>query len=214
MAMNQRIYAFVFSIIILSFIGCSTKIINLADRKLHVVNRNISSIDKNSNTISLNDKPGEGIAIIEDVAFEKGIIEVDLQGVNIPGKSFVGIAFNVQNDSTFEAIYFRPFNFQSKEKIRREHSIQYISHPKYNWRFLRTNHEGQFEAEYKRQPAPNNWFTVKIEVGAKTVSVYDSESETEMLSVERLEQQISNRIGLWTGNNSKGAFRNLKVKNK
>lgn len=212
--MNKYIFAFIISILILTLAGCSTKIIHLTDHNLNVINRDISSIDKGNKAISLNDKPGDGIAIIEDVAFDEGIIEVDIKGENIPGKSFVGIAFNIQNDSTYEAIYFRPFNFQSKEKIRREHSVQYISHPKNNWRYLRTNFEGQFEAEYERQPSPDDWFTVKLMVEEKRVSVYDSQFNKQLLSVERLENQMSNKMGLWAGNNSKGAFRNLRIENK
>ena len=90
----------------LTFISCSEKTIRFTDENLNVVNRDILSIDEDSNTVSLNAKLGDGFAIIENVNFDVGTIELELKGENNPGKSFLGIAFNVQNDSTYEAIYF------------------------------------------------------------------------------------------------------------
>ena len=210
--MNKNLFTITILTLVITLIGCSKRIINLTNTELNVVNREIVSIDEVGKSVSLNDKPGDGLAIIEELEFEAGTIEIELKGENTPGRSFVGVAFNIQNDSTYEAIYFRPFNFQSKEKIRREHSLQYISQPKNTWRFLRTNYEGQFESEFERQPSPEDWFAIKIEVKHERVIVYDRESNTELLSVRRLENPVSNKIGLWTGNNSKGQFRNLRIK--
>lgn len=200
------------SIGVLTFLGCSKKIIPFSKDNLEVVNRDITSIDNETNTLVLNHKKGDGIAILKDLKFSEGTIEIDLKGEDKPQGSFVGVAFNIQNDSTYEAIYFRPFNFQSDKKIRREHSLQYIYKPKFEWRFLRKNYTGQFEAEYPRQPSPDDWFSVKIKIDKNSVYVYDVETNTELLSVKRLTNPVSNKLGLWTGFNSKGAFRNLKIK--
>lgn len=209
--MKQKLLTITVLSLVVLLTGCSKILINLTNTDLSLVNREIDSIDKVGKSVSLNSKQGDGLALIKELEFEVGTIEIDLKGENTPGKSFVGVAFNIQNDSTYEAIYFRPFNFQSNEKIRREHSVQYISHPKNTWNFLRTNYKGQFESEFGRQPSPEDWFTVKIEVERERVIVYDIESGTELLSVKRLENPVSNKIGLWTGNNSKGAFRNLRI---
>ena len=192
-------------------LGCSNKVVNLGDTELRLVNREISSTDKQEQRIALSNRQGDGLAILDGVDFKTGTIEVDLKGENTPGRSFVGVAFNVQNDSTYEAIYFRPFNFRAEEKARREHAVQYISHPKHNWRFLRTNYEGQYEAEYDRQPAADEWFTVRIAVADDTVTVYDQATNSELLAVERLAEPASNKMGLWMGNNSKGAFKHLRI---
>lgn len=199
------------SLLAVTLINCSSKKVYLTSDNLDVRNRDIVSINNNPNTIALNNKKGDGIAIIKNLEFDKGIIELELKGENNPGRSFVGIAFNIQNDSTYEAVYFRPFNFKSDEKIRREHAVQYIFHPKHTWRFLRTNYEGQYESEYPRQPSPDDWFRVQVKIDDKKVYVYDKETNTELLSIERLSPQVSNKIGLWTGFNSKGEFRNLKI---
>jgi hypothetical protein len=206
--MNKYIFTLTTLVITVILSGCSKKIVNLSDNNFTVANRNMS-IDDLSKTIVLDAKEGAGLAILEDIDFGVGTIELDLKGENSPGQSFVGLAFNVQNDMTYEAVYFRPFNFQSKEKIRREHSIQYISVPEYDWRFLRNNYEGQFEAEYLRQPSPDDWFSIKIEIEVGKITVYEKGTNVELLSVSRLNQSKSKRIGLWVGNNSKGEFRNL-----
>jgi len=199
---------------ILSMMGCSRQIIHFENNNLDVINREIVSDNNSKNILILNRKKGDGIAILKDINFEEGVIELEIKGENNPQKSFIGIAFNIQNDSVYEAVYFRPFNFQSDEKIRREHSIQYIYKPKFEWRFLRKNYEGQFEAEFPRKPLPDNWFKVRIEINDKKVVIYDVDTNTQLLSVERLTKQVSNKIGLWTGYNSKGEFRNLKIRNR
>ncbi len=193
-------------------VGCSNKTINLSKEDVHLVNRQIvQSPTQSSKVLMLNNQMGDGLAILKNKRFDEGIIEIELKGENLPGRSFIGLAFNIQNDSTYEAIYFRPFNFQADEQIKREHSVQYISHPKNTWRYLRTNFEGQYEAEYTRKPSPDEWFSISISIDSENVTVYDEESNTELLRVVRLEKQMSDRIGLWTGNNSKGEFRKLMV---
>jgi len=203
-------------IILLStiFLSCTVKYADLSHENVDVLNREIiSSSSNSSNELILNGKEGAGLAILKNLDFDTGTIELELKGEDNPGRSFIGLAFNIQNDSTYEAIYFRPFNFQSDEQIRREHSVQYINHPKQDWRYLRTNFAGQYEAEFPRKPSPENWFSIKIKIDQNTVSVYDQNSKTELLSVTRLGKQVSDKIGLWTGHNSKGEFRNLKIYN-
>ena len=194
------------------FNSCSQKTLDLSDANLELVNRAVITSSENTpNVLTLDNKVGDGLAILKNESFEIGTIELELKGENIPGRSFVGIAFNIQNDSTYEAIYFRPFNFKAEELIKREHSMQYISHPKNTWRYLRTNNEGVYEAEYIYAPLPEEWFSVSVKIDTDTVRVYDRKTNTELLSVKRLEKQVSNTIALWTGYNSKGAFRNVKL---
>lgn len=176
------------------------------------VNREISNkAELNSGILSLNAQNGDGIAILKNVKFESGTISIDFQGEDVAGKSFVGLAFNIQNDSTYEAVYFRPFNFKSSEKIRREHGIQYIYHPEFSWRKLRTEREGVFEAEFINPPNPNDWFSIELTINPTMVIVTDKSSGEILMKIERLTKHISNSIGLWTGHNSKGSYRNLKI---
>jgi len=210
--MNHKIYLITISIIVLALAGCSKKIISFTEGNITTVNRDILKIQGESNAINIKNKEGAGMVVLNEINFQSGIIELELKGENNPGRSFVGLAFNIQNDTIYEAIYFRPFNFQSPEQIRREHSIQYISMPDNEWSFLRTNFEGQYEAEFPRRPSPDEWFTVDIKITSNMVLVYDKDSGQELLTVNRLQKPMSSKIGLWTRPNSKGSFRNLRIK--
>lgn len=162
--------------------------------------------------INIESKEGAALAIINNEEFESGIIELQIKGENKPGQSFVGFAFNVQDENTYEAIYFRPFNFLAPEKIRREHGIQYIHPPNHEWRSLRENHPGVYEAEFPAPPNPEQWFKFKLKISPTIVEVYDSRNGELLLAVERLSVQRSKTIALWIGHNSKGSYRNLHLK--
>jgi len=202
--------------ILLSILNCSeNKYIELNKSKIQLINREfVSTKDIESNTIALDAQNSSGLAIINNLEFETGIIEFDILGENNPGKSFVGIAFNIQNDSTYEAIYFRPFNFLSPEKIRREHCVQYIFHPEFPWYRLRKEKEGQFEAEYFNPPSPDDWFSVRIIIKPERVIVEKLISGKVLMEVGRLSKTVSTKIGFWTGYGSKGSFKNLRIINK
>ena len=198
-----------------TFIAHSQNVeISLADKfntkaiKAH--NRDIS-LAEDGTAVKMNAKPGDGLGMINEVSFTKGIIDLELKGENNPGKSFVGLAFNVQNDSTFEAVYFRPFNFVAEEPIRRAHMVQYIHHPNNTWKALRETRTGEFENEIANPPDPDDWFSVRIIVEDKKVRVFVNEETEPSLEVERLDTHQSDKIGLWTGFNSAGWFRTVKI---
>ena len=157
----------------------------------------------------MNAQNDDGLGILADIEFDKGIIEVELLGENNPGKSFIGIAFNIQNDNTYEAIYFRPFNFFSKEQIRKDHMVQYIYHPEFTWKILRNKRTGEFEDEISDPPNPDDWFKAVIKINDTKIEVYINEISEPVLSVDRLTSTKSNKIGIWTGFGSSGRFRNL-----
>jgi hypothetical protein len=187
--------------------------INLAEahqkNQLKAVNRNLSSLTKWAGAVEMDAAEGDGLAILKEVKFENGTMEVELLGENNPGKSFLGIAFNIQDPETFEAVYFRPFNFVATEQIRKDHMVQYIHHPEYTWYTLRETRTGEFENEIPQPPDPDNWFKARIEISDKRVSVFVNELTEPVLSVDRLTTSGSKKIGLWTGNGSSGRFRNL-----
>lgn len=184
----------------------------LQAKKITAVNRIISPYGAASTAVEMNAKNDDGLGILEDVAFEKGVIEIDLLGENNPGKSFIGFAFNIQDEHTYEAIYFRPFNFVAEEQTRKDHMVQYIFHPEFTWRKLRNKRTGEFESEISDPPNPDAWFKAIIIVKELTIEVYMNELSNLVLSVDRLTGTKSNKIGIWTGFGSSGRFRNLVVK--
>ena len=179
------------------------------NNKIKAVNRIISVYGDHPDAVEMNAKNGDGLGILEDIEFDNGIIEVELLGENNPGKSFIGIAFNIQNDKTYEAIYFRPFNFVAEEQKRKNHMVQYIFHPEYTWKKLRDERTGEFENEIKNPPIPDNWFKVIININDEKVEVHVDEISEPVLTIDRLTSAKSKKIGIWTGNNSSGRFRNL-----
>jgi hypothetical protein len=161
------------------------------------------------NAIHLDSKEGDGFARLNDITLENGRIELDIKGINKPGGSFVGIAFHGLNDSTYDAVYFRPFNFKNPE--RKTHAVQYISHPQNTWFRLRENFPDKYESAVDPVPNPDDWFHVIITVQYPTVKVYVNNSNQPSLIVEQLCNQTEGWVGLWVGNFSEGDFRNLKI---
>lgn len=184
------------------------------EKKITAVNRIISLYENQQDAIEMNAEDSDGLGIIEDVDFEKGIIEVSLLGENNPGKSFIGIAFNIQNNKTYEVIYFRPFNFVAKEQIRREHMVQYVFHPEFTWHKLREESTGEYEDEITIPPIPDDWFKAIINIDEEKVEVYVNELSEPVLVVDRLTSTKSGKIGIWTGYGSSGRFRNLILRDK
>ena len=181
------------------------------NNEISAVNRTIVA-GSDAAHIEMDAKPGDGLGIIRGVSFSEGEIELDIKGANIQGRSFVGFAFNIQNDSTYESIYFRPFNFVAEEEIRQLHMLQYIKHPEYTWRALRESRTGEFENRIVDPPDPDDWFNARIVIEEKQLSVYVNGAVKPSLQVERLDTYKSDRIGLWTGFNSAGSFKGLKIR--
>jgi hypothetical protein len=83
-------------------------------------------------------------AVIKDASFRDGTIEVDLAGQPAAGASegargFIGIAFRLGGDGSYEYIYLRPTNGWADDQVRRNHSTQYSSHPDFS--FARSRQE-------------------------------------------------------------------------
>lgn len=164
---------------------------------------------KVDNGVHLNAQPDDGLLWLKDLRFVNGIVELDIKGKDERGRSFVGIAFHGVNDSTYDAVYFRAFNFMNPD--RTSHSVQYVSLPCNTWYNLREQHPGKFENEVLPIPEPNDWFHVTIEVNYPEVKVFVNESKKPSLIIEQISNQKEGWIGFWVGNNSEGSFRNLKI---
>ncbi len=176
------------------------------DSKLWVLHNREINIDQE---VHLDGRPGDGLLWIKEPIFTNGSIELDIRGKDERGKSFVGIAFHGLNDSTYEAIYFRPFNFKNPD--RSGHSVQYISHPEYPWYILRQEHPEKYENAISPVPEPNDWFHVTVVIEYPTVNVFVNNSKKPSLTIDQLISRKEGWVGFWVGNNSEGYFRNLKV---
>jgi hypothetical protein len=162
--------------------------------------------------LRLDARAGDGIAWWPDVQFGNGTIELDILGRNAQGQSFVGIAFHGRDETTFDGIYFRPFNFNAPAALNRSHAVQYISHPTYTWDKLRSEHAGRYEAALAAPADADTWFHARIEVAFPSVKVFVNGAATPVLSVEQLSDRKTGWVGVWVGNGSDGAFANLTIR--
>jgi pimeloyl-ACP methyl ester carboxylesterase len=180
--------------------------------KWEVVNRTVKSITENGKTgIGFSEAPGNGLMILKDSDFSNGVIELDIKGSNKFQQSFVGFAFHGQDINTYDAVYFRPFNFKSDDALRRSHAVQYISMPAYDWEKLRNEFPGKYENKIDPAPGGDDWFHAKIIINNKRVSVFVNNEIQSVLEVEKLNTNNKGGFGFWVGNNSGGSFANLKI---
>jgi hypothetical protein len=209
----MKLYIFHLFLFLIAHRANSQDVLRLADlahnNKLDVVNRELTP--NTDGSIKLNEAPGAGLAWLKGQTFSTGTLELEIKGKDILQKSFVGVAFHGVNDSTYEAVYFRPFNFHSKDSIRRIHAVQYVSHPKYPWYKLRDEHNGVYEKGITPAPDPNGWFHARIDVTSTEVLVYVNRATTPSLRVSRLTLSNDGAVGVWVGEGSGGEFAKFKI---
>ena len=183
-----------------------------AGNGLKLFNRSVSTIgDGAVRGIRLSEAPGDGAAWLEGVELGNGVIELDVRGKDVPQRSFLGVAFHAADTTTYDAVYFRPFNFRADDPARRRHAVQYISHPTYTWYTLRTEHPDSYEQAVNPAPDPTDWFHVRIVIASPKVSVFVDDAAEPSLVVDQLSDRGTGRVGLFVGNNSGGDFANLKI---
>jgi len=185
---------------------------SIEPKDVQVFNRSVSALsDGTRKGLRLSESPGDGVAYLRGIELGNGTIEFDLKGKDVQGQSFVGVAFHGVDSSTYDAIYFRPFNFKAEDPARRSHAVQYISHPTYTWQKLRAERPGIFEQPVNPAPDPNAWFHVRVVVASPKVSVFVGDAKEPCLVVTRLNDRTNGSVGLWVGNNSGGDFADLKI---
>ncbi len=177
-----------------------------------VFNRSVEAVNENGKkTIRFNEKEGDGYMILKGIDFSNGVIEFDVKGKNVVQQSFVGFAFHGKDEKTYEAVYFRPFNFTNPDTARRGRAVQYIAMPDYPWEKLRETFPGKYENKVNPVPDPDGWFHVKIIVEGKKVSAYVNDAAKPSLEIEKLNNTTKGGVALWVGNNSGGSFANLTI---
>jgi hypothetical protein len=151
-----------------------------------------------------------GLALADGVEFTTGAIEIELKGKNVRQRSFLGVAFNVVDSKTLEAIYFRPFNFLAEGEFKNR-AVQYLAWPEHTWEKLRKNQPGKFEGPVSSVPDPDKWFRARIEVGEKQVRVYTNDDKEPCLTVDRLAENGKGRqVGLFV-DSADGMYAGFKI---
>jgi len=158
---------------------------------------------------------GTSYAVIKDVSFRDGAIEVDLAGQPAAGamasaRGFIGIAFRLQDDGRYEYIYLRPTNGRADDQVRRNHSTQYGSHPDFDYARLRQESPEKYESYVDLQPGV--WTKYKIEVEGRKARLYVNGADQPCLIVNDLKlDPHEGGVALWVGPGTEGYFSNLKI---
>ena len=152
---------------------------------------------------------GSALLWLNDFNFKNGIVELDIKGKDVRGQSFVGLAFHGLDNTHYDAVYFRPFNFKSQEK--KNMAVQYIDAPDNVWHALRKKFPGKYENAVQPVPNPDDWFHVKIEVNTPDIKVYLNESDEPTLVVEKISTRNEGKVGLWIDSQD-GWFRNVTIR--
>jgi hypothetical protein len=159
----------------------------------------------------------EQLATIRDVEFSNGVIEVELAGAPAPdapagARGFVGVAFRLQPDNqTYDAFYLRPTNGRADDQERRNHSVQYISHPAWTWSRLRQETPSKYESYVDL--VPGVWTKIRIEVRGSQARLFVHDGEQPVLIVNDVKSgaQGKGAVALWLDAGTVAHFRNLRV---
>lgn len=206
MTSSIKLLTFIF---IISFYGCTNAQKEKQNTPVNPENWTVYNreVAVKNNIIHLNSKPEDGLLWLNNKDFKNGTIELDIKGKDVRGESFVGVAFHGLDNTSFDGVYFRPFNFKNPE--RNSHSIQYIDMPNNEWSTLRNKFPGKYENTVTPVPDPNEWFHAKIVIHYPEVKVYVNNSKEPSLVVNQISKRKDGKIGLWVGNGSEGWFKNF-----
>jgi hypothetical protein len=182
----------------------------LAAGTLRAVNRTVTKIDERSG-IRLSAAQGDGVAWVEGTDFRSGALEVDIRGKDVMQQSFVGVAFHRKDDKAYEVVYLRPFNFRAEDPVRKQHAVQYMVSPEYEWPRLRKEFPEQFENPVDASIVPTDWVRLRVAVDGSKLQIFVGPVKDVTLEVRKLGQLDGGQVGLWVGNGSDGDFANLVV---
>jgi hypothetical protein len=151
------------------------------------------------------------------VEFGDGVIEVEVAGsprteMFEDARGFVGIAFRLQPDlRTYDAFYLRPTNGRADDQVRRNHSVQYISHPDWPWARLRRETPEKYESYVDL--VPGVWTKMRIEVRGTEGRLYVHGQPQPTLIVKDLKTGAAARgaVALWLDASTDAHFRYLVV---
>jgi hypothetical protein len=157
---------------------------------------------------------GSSYAIVKDITFRDGTIEVDVAGKPAVGagagaRGFIGIAFRLR-DNAYEYIYLRPTNGRADDQVRRNHSTQYCSYPEFDFARLRRESPEKYESYVDLEPGA--WTKFKIGVEGRKALLYVHGAEQPALIVNDLKMEPrEGGIALWVGPGTEGYFAGLRI---
>jgi hypothetical protein len=152
----------------------------------------------------------EAVIWLDGYGFTNGTIEFDGKGKSGPPQSnFMGVAFRVVDQNTYDVVYFRPFNFRASNPDNKSHAVQYASHPEWPWNRLRAERQGQYEKSIEPAPDGDAWFHARVVVAKPKVTVFVNNAAEPSLVVDELTARQGGGLGLYFFRY--GVIANLKI---
>jgi hypothetical protein len=157
---------------------------------------------------------GEAYAVVKGAVFHNGAIELELAGRPAPGafsaaRGFIGIAFRLR-DGQYELLYLRPTNGRADDQVRRNHSTQYSSHPKFDFARLRQESPEKYESYVDLEPGA--WTRVRITVDGTKARLFVHGAAQPCLIVNDLKRGDSTGgVALQIGPGTEGYFTGLQI---
>jgi hypothetical protein len=155
-------------------------------------------------------------AYVNGSSIQDGVIEADIAikittppGVRMPG--FTGLAFRARPDgSHYDMFYLRPRNAESDDQAMRNHSVQYVAKPGYDWYPLRRQWPWIYESWANLKP--ETWTHVKIELHERTARLFLNGSDSPSLIVNGLKgEDLQGGVALWGYPGEESYFSNLRI---
>jgi len=157
-----------------------------------------AKVQKQDAQTSTSISEGVGIAYLDGLTFENGVIECDL--FSPTDKAYLGLVFRIGALDNFECIYFQPHTSGKWDAI--QYDPIFNSSP--TWQLF-SSKGYQAVAEIPVQ----KWFHVKIKVLNDSAKVYLNKSKTPALSVKLKHKIKSGSAGVYSYHPA--VFKNLKI---
>ena len=176
----------------------------------------VNYLGRNCVRVTAGDEKGAGLVLLPGTDFQDGTIEAEIAlkatvppGVRFPG--FVGIAFRVRPDAShYELFYLRPGNSEAADQAMRNHAVQYVSEPDFDWYILRRQWPWVYESH--AELAMETWTKVRIEVAGRAAKLYLNGSAKPTLVVDGLKgEDLHGAIGLWGYSGEEAYFSNVTI---
>ena len=159
-------------------------------------------------------KDEDMLALLDLSEFGDGTIRIDVPaGAPRPGappdsRGFIGVSFRTGAHGEWsEVFYLRPTNARAEDQLRRNHAVQYVSHPEFPWYRLREESPGVYESYADMEAGA--WTGMRIEVEGAKARLYVNGARQPSLVVNDLRggKRVGGRIALWAHVDTGGVFR-------
>lgn len=148
--------------------------------------------------------------------FAEGTIEFEMAANRAANshpesRGFAGLAFHISKDTiNYDVIYLRATNGRAEDQVRRNHTVQYMAQPDFDFQVLREKFPEKYETYVDM--VPDEWIKLKIVVEGRITKLYVHEQEQPTLIVkDMLNKTTIGGIALWVGGSTEAYYRNMKI---